>query len=361
MLNLTTDVRPPKLSLKFCEFGLTEIAIPAIVGLLSSAGVGAATAGTIASVAAPALISGGVGALTAAATGGKPLKGFGLGALGGGLLGGAGALFPETMGALGMGPAMAGMDAAGNIIPGAGGMPSSFGGAMGGGGGALSSPFGDALALGSNDMSGAGAGTGGGGGALGNIFGGNTGLGGTLKNLGALGNLFSSFAGAQKPDYGSMPGPETTARTQGPLFNAPLSQGYLNRTMSQPAVKDWYTYGNRSAMPYFQNNQVNFPGMRRGGRFAGGGAMGQMFDSGAGQRYVGGAPGDGQSDSQPALLSAGEYVIDASTVSRLGSGDNKAGARKLDQFREQIAKHAGAKKVIPPKAKAPSAYLQGAR
>jgi len=83
--------------------------------------------------------------------------------------------------------------------------------------------------------------------------------------------------------------------------------------------------------------------------------------------YREGAPvvgkGTGQSDDIPALLSDGEYVIDADTVAALGDGSNKAGAKLLDEFRELIREHkrsASADK-IPPKAKSPLAYLKEAK
>lgn len=49
---------------------------------------------------------------------------------------------------------------------------------------------------------------------------------------------------------------------------------------------------------------------------------------------------DGQGDKVPALLSHGEYVIDAPTVAALGGGNNEAGARKLDLLRRRIRKDA---------------------
>ena len=51
-------------------------------------------------------------------------------------------------------------------------------------------------------------------------------------------------------------------------------------------------------------------------------------------------PTDGQGDHVPALLSHGEYVIDAPTVAALGGGNNEAGARKLDLLRKKIRKDA---------------------
>ncbi len=68
------------------------------------------------------------------------------------------------------------------------------------------------------------------------------------------------------------------------------------------------------------------------------------FASGGPSQYV--APdghGDGRSDHIEARLSPGEYVMDAETTSLLGDGDSAAGARKLDQMRQNVRKQKGAK------------------
>jgi hypothetical protein len=52
-------------------------------------------------------------------------------------------------------------------------------------------------------------------------------------------------------------------------------------------------------------------------------------------------PGDGQDDKIPALLSEGEHVVDAMTVSALGRGSNEAGHKKLEQMKQQVRKTAG--------------------
>lgn len=72
--------------------------------------------------------------------------------------------------------------------------------------------------------------------------------------------------------------------------------------------------------------------------------------------------GDGQSDDIPAMLADGEYVIDADTVAQLGNGSNKAGAKILDKFREEIRAHKRSAPVnkIPPKSKSALAYLKEA-
>jgi len=74
-------------------------------------------------------------------------------------------------------------------------------------------------------------------------------------------------------------------------------------------------------------------------------------------------PGDGQSDDIPAMLADGEYVIDADTVAQIGNGSTKAGAAALDKFRENIRAHKRSAPVhkIPPKTKALTSYLKGAR
>jgi hypothetical protein len=73
--------------------------------------------------------------------------------------------------------------------------------------------------------------------------------------------------------------------------------------------------------------------------------------------------GDGQSDDIPAMLADGEYVIDAETVAQIGNGSTKAGAQALDKFREGIRTHKRSAPVnkIPPKTKALTSYLKGAK
>jgi hypothetical protein len=75
-------------------------------------------------------------------------------------------------------------------------------------------------------------------------------------------------------------------------------------------------------------------------------------------------PGTGRSDSIPASLSDGEYVMDAETVALLGDGSSKAGAKKLDAMRSNLRKHKGrslAQGRFSVNAKAPEAYMSGGR
>jgi len=79
-------------------------------------------------------------------------------------------------------------------------------------------------------------------------------------------------------------------------------------------------------------------------------------------RYVTGA-GDGTSDSVPAMLANGEFVIPADIVSNLGNGSNDSGAKILDEFLRVIREHkrkAGAKH-LPPDSKGPLSYLTDAK
>jgi predicted nucleic acid-binding Zn-ribbon protein len=78
--------------------------------------------------------------------------------------------------------------------------------------------------------------------------------------------------------------------------------------------------------------------------------------------YVKG-PGDGTSDSVPAMLADGEFVIPADVVSKLGNGSNDAGASALSQMMQLIREHAQNHdpKKLPPKSKGALAYLLDAK
>jgi hypothetical protein len=94
-----------------------------------------------------------------------------------------------------------------------------------------------------------------------------------------------------------------------------------------------------------------------------GGAMGYARGSSRDSFAVEG-PGTGRSDDIPAVLSDGEYVIDAETVALLGDGSSKAGAKKLDEMRVKVRKHKGrnlAKGKFSVNAKRPEKYLSGGR
>jgi hypothetical protein len=79
----------------------------------------------------------------------------------------------------------------------------------------------------------------------------------------------------------------------------------------------------------------------------------------AGGGYASGGT-SGQSDQIPAMLSDGEFVIDAETVSMLGDGNNAAGASALEQMRRNIRaqKRKAPVNKVPPKAKKPEQYMK---
>ena len=65
----------------------------------------------------------------------------------------------------------------------------------------------------------------------------------------------------------------------------------------------------------------------------------------------------------PALLSNGEHVIDAATVSDLGNGDNDTGQKRLEQIKHKIRSSAGRKnpRKASPKQKGLGSLLNSAR
>ena len=108
--------------------------------------------------------------------------------------------------------------------------------------------------------------------------------------------------------------------------------------------------------------QAQVPSSDRAYAFAHGGVMpGSETAQGALGLLAGGT--SGQDDSINARLSDGEYVMDADIVAALGDGNTAAGARKLDQMRENIRRHkrSAPHDSIPPKAKSIEAYLKGGR
>jgi hypothetical protein len=167
------------------------------------------------------------------------------------------------------------------------------------------------------------------------------------------------------------------------IFSAKLpsaSSFGVNRTLRPMGDVDWLTYATRPELNFYDyaarsnpapitrpipNNPagpIMYAPDVDNMRFAQGGAahVGQPPRT---QFAVNGA-GTGRSDDIPAVLSDGEYVIDAETVALLGDGSNKAGAKKLDELRVKVRKHKGqklAKGRFSANAKKPEAYLSGGR
>jgi hypothetical protein len=173
-----------------------------------------------------------------------------------------------------------------------------------------------------------------------------------------------------------------------PIFSAKLPDvsGFAARKPRDVSGVDFKTYGYRPGIRFFDNgapinygspppstqpvpNDPTGPSMYAPDtddvRFARGGAL-EAKRGGPSRRteFAVNGPGTGRSDDIPAVLSDGEYVIDAETVALLGDGSSKAGAKKLDELRVKVRKHKGkklAKGRFSANAKKPEAYLSGGR
>ena len=193
------------------------------------------------------------------------------------------------------------------------------------------------------------------------------GLSNTALVLGGLAAADSMF---NKPKIGTYatPGPSSTAATQGPLFNTPLTSGNAGtrRTFTTPANFNPMTYGMNPAgeQSFFTNNSLILPygtannavlsnaaanaNLAHGGalsralRHGGPEANGPVFSSAHGAHLVHGG-GDGASDSINAKLSRDEYVLRADEVAAIGHGSAEAGAEKLDAWRDWLARQTGKK------------------
>lgn len=128
------------------------------------------------------------------------------------------------------------------------------------------------------------------------------------------------------------------------------SQGGLQQGMQQAPRPQMPQRPRDPKMAYYQYGNPPARGMAMGG-------LSQVQS----MRIGGGA--DGRSDDVNAVLSDGEYVMDAETVAMLGNGSSKAGAAQLDQMRANLRKQKGqalARGEISPDARSPLSYLKGA-
>ena len=278
---------------------------------------------------------------TAASALGSGVLGAGLGGITGGgkgaLLGGAlGAVTPYALNSLGLtgsGGALSGLDLSSSLGLSSGINPSLYSSPIG------PTATGDVMTNATIGPSASGAATGSSGGGLSSVLGSGSSLlkAAPLLLMGAaLGG-----AGSSKPQQSGQPVQATSSDAN---TKTKLSNVEFNRTQTNPAITKRYGFG--PSAQFFQNNQLPSSGVT-------------MAAEG---KYVRGG-GTGTSDSIPAKLSDGEYVIDAQTVSMLGDGSSDAGAKKLDQMRHEIRKQKGgalSKGKFAPDAKAPLSYMKGA-
>lgn len=155
----------------------------------------------------------------------------------------------------------------------------------------------------------------------------------------------SSFGGMSQPSSYSAAGADTAAmlnQLTSELAAAGISEAELDAFLQTP------------------EGQQALLAMLGGSGFAKGGSTSRPSR----KSFAVEGAGTGRSDDIPAVLSDGEYVIDAETVALLGDGSSKAGAKKLDELRVNVRKHKGrnlAKGKFSANAKRPEKYLSGGR
>jgi hypothetical protein len=316
----------------------TGIGAPLGAALLPAAlAEGTVLGATGASLLGNALIGAGTGALT----------GGSKGALKGALLGGAGTLAMGALGSTAPGVTSTGQEGmsgwwnrmgSGDYfttgLGGSGNVPTAA--EINASGGPIPRPTGaeaEALGITGSTAGDAAASKG----VLGSIMDSKWAVPAALLGVSALGNTKPQELPQQGTGANASTDPNLTKR----LELTPLSRPRL------AAPTNYYTYGYGPEQSFFGSPvEAEAPTVKA--------AMGGPL-----ARYVEGG-GTGRSDSIDAKLSDGEYVIDAETVSLLGDGSSKAGAKRLDQFRANVRKQKGrqlAKGKFSPNAKRPEEYI----
>ena len=208
------------------------------------------------------------------------------------------------------------------------------------------------------------------------------------KAASGLGGTVSDFASKYAPQIGSslalaslIKGKPATKPPE-PFGMLPYDPNNVPSWMRRPsqqqqiAVSPMNTYQNYAPEQYSGMMGINQQMYADGGDVAPAGmglpqsaAMPQLMSAAqfgylnarTGGRIAG--PGDGKSDDIPALLSNGEHVIDAATVSDLGNGDNDTGQKRLEEIKHKIRSSAGRKNPhkASPKQKGLGSLLNSAR
>jgi hypothetical protein len=231
-----------------------------------------------------------------------------------------------------------------------------------------------------------GTGTGGGGtggGGTGGVGGTGGGMGGGYSSWSAVYGGQDQYGGiknltpglTERMDY-NLSGLPTDINTNNPMMEVPEFSTGGSSTYNPFSTKDAQGSGiSGSLAPGLSKAQINYiltglpgnnvsvPGKAEGGSIPG--HYPEFYSEGGlssmENRYVEGE-GDGTSDSVPAMLANGEFVIPADVVSKIGNGSNEAGAGVLDQFLVEIRKHAHSNgEKLPPESKGPLGYLLDAK
>jgi hypothetical protein len=193
----------------------------------------------------------------------------------------------------------------------------------------------------------------------------------------------SAFSFAHKPTFDQIQAAQAQQQQTTPDYTQQIlnaAQGGLvynfaegGQTPEEPAppsptLRPGFIHGS-ALRPMTHHFGAQFAGYRPQ-QYADGGDVGEhipQFYSEGGlntldNTYVKGA-GDGTSDSVPAMLANGEFVVPADVVSKLGNGSNDAGANVLSEFLSTIREHAQNHdpKKLPPESKGALAYLLDAK
>jgi len=174
-------------------------------------------------------------------------------------------------------------------------------------------------------------------------------IGGLLGGGGGSGATYTGAGTALNPRFSAkLPAPTMPGASSNFAVRPAAEIGTVN---GEP--RDWTKYGFGPEASFF--SYVPQRGYAHGG---------EAHGDGPDRSFAVQGPGDGRSDEIPAMLSDGEYVMDAETVALLGNGSPKAGAQVLDEFRVNVRKHKGqklAKGEFSVNAKKPERYLAGGR
>jgi hypothetical protein len=199
-----------------------------------------------------------------------------------------------------------------------------------------------------------------------------SGMGGYSSTNSGITNLTPGLTQANL-NY-SLAGLPAMAETTNPMHEAPVMHAAIGGSASKENLfdeKGAYNYANVSdakLTPFVTKHKIDYTlsGIPTLNKAEGGLINEPQFYSEGGasmaNRYVKG-DGDGTSDSIPAMLANGEFVIPADVVSGLGNGSNDSGAKVLDEFLKVIRKHKQKHDVkkLPPNSKGALAYLTDAK
>ena len=230
------------------------------------------------------------------------------------------------------------------------------------GGGVVGAAAG-ALAAGvTNNLIGGGSSSGGGGG-------GGGGSSNTASNTGATGSSTPANLTAEFTPGAAAPVSLGPSFASPQLYNSDIMHAAKGGPIDTPDPFYWesmphhMTEGSSiSSMhgthPHFAGFEEMYPHFAEGGEAE---HIPEFYSEGGLQHTFVRGGGTGTSDSVPAMLATGEFVIPADVVSSLGNGDSNAGSHALDGLLKNVRKHrqSNSPNELPPDSKNPLDYLKG--